>query len=97
MAKSAARKPFYTRLTFWLLLLIALYGVLGFTLLPWWLGQAVPERLQQHMGWSAETPGVEVNPFAMTVTVSDLAARDGSGEPVLQFDRLHLDLGFLQL
>ncbi|MBS3805344.1 MAG: DUF748 domain-containing protein, partial [Oleiphilaceae bacterium] len=42
-------------------------------------------------------PGVEVNPFAMTVTVSDLAARDGSGEPVLQFDRLHLDLGFLQL
>jgi hypothetical protein len=97
LAKSAASKPVYRKLALWLVVLVTLYGVLGFVALPWWLSQAVPERLEQHLGWSADEPKVAVNPFAMTLTVTDLAVRDSGDEQVLRFDRLHLNLGFLQL
>lgn len=79
------------------LILVVLYALAGFVILPWWLERAIPERLAQHMGWQATVDEVQVNPFAMSVQASGLAADDSDGEPVLAFERLYLNLGFLRL
>lgn len=79
------------------LVLVVLYALLGFVVLPWWLERAIPERLAQHMGWQATVESVEVNPFAMSLEASGLAADDSDGERVLAFDRLYVNLGVLRL
>jgi hypothetical protein len=79
------------------LVLVLLYALAGFVILPWWLERALPERLAQHMGWQATIEELQVNPFAMSIQASGLAASDSDGEPVLAFDRLYLNLGFLRL
>ena len=96
MAQAPLRKPLHKRWTVWLLVILALYTLLGFQVLPWWLERALPQQLEQRLGWSASVEEVTANPYAMSVTVRGLDASDGQ-EPVLRLQRLHLDLGFLQL
>jgi len=79
------------------LILVVLYALAGFVILPWWLERAIPERLERHMGWQATIENVQINPFAMSLEASALAAEDGDGEPVLAFDRLFVNVGVLQL
>ncbi len=97
MAQAPIKKPLHKRWTVWLLVILVLYTLLGFLVLPWWLERALPDQLEQRMGWSASVAEVKANPYAMSVSVQGLAASDGEQQPVLRFDRLHLDLGFLQL
>ncbi|WP_166253215.1 DUF748 domain-containing protein [Marinobacter salicampi] len=97
MAEPQTGKPWYKRVSFWLLALLVLYALLGFIALPWWLQRALPDRLEQHMGWTASVGEVQTNPFAMSLSVEELDAEDDDGEPVLHFDQLHLNLGFWQL
>lgn len=97
MAERPLKKPLHKRWTLWLLVLLALYTLLGFLVLPWWLERALPAQFEERMGWTASVAQVSANPFAVSVSVRDLAASDAGGEPVLSFERLHLDLGFLQL
>jgi uncharacterized protein involved in outer membrane biogenesis len=79
------------------LIVVALYALAGFIILPWWLERAIPDRLEQHMGWQATIDNVRVNPFAMSLEASALAADDSDGEAVLAFDRLYVNIGVLQL
>ena len=79
------------------LILVVLYALAGFVLLPWWLERAIPERLAQHMGWQATIEEVKVNPFAMSIKATGLAADDSDGERVLAFDRLYVNLSVLRL
>ncbi|WP_225315027.1 DUF748 domain-containing protein [Marinobacter confluentis] len=79
------------------LILLVLYALAGFIILPWWLARAVPDRLDQHMGWQATIEKIEVNPFAMSIQATGLSANDSGGEPVLAFDRLYVNLGVLRL
>ncbi len=79
------------------LVLVVLYALAGFVVLPWWLERNIPERLSQHMGWQATVENVQVNPFAMSIEASGLAADDSDGERVLAFDRLYINLGVLRL
>lgn len=80
-----------------LLVLMALYGLAGFLLLPWWLERVLPEQLGERMGWQAEVADISVNPFNLTVTALELSARDGEDARVLGFDELVLDLHILDL
>ena len=79
------------------LVLVVIYALAGFALLPWWLERTLPERLDQHMGWQAEIEEVQVNPFAMSVEAVGLEARDAEGEPVVAFDSLYANLGVWRL
>ena len=79
------------------LVLVVIYAIAGFALLPWWLERTLPERLEQHMGWKAEIEEVQVNPFAMSVEAVGLEARDAEGEPVVAFDSLYANLGVWRL
>ena len=90
------RRPFRTLLLV-LLVLLGLYALAGFLLLPWWLKKTLPEQLDQHMGWQAEVESIRVNPFALSVELEGFAARDPGEEPVTAFDKLRVDLSFFQL
>lgn len=97
MAERRVAKPVYKRFTFWALLLLLLYTVAGFVILPWWLGRQLPVQLEQQLGWTATVDDISINPFAMTVEIRGLAARDSDQQPVLDWDDLNVDLAFWQL
>ncbi|MBC7182466.1 MAG: DUF748 domain-containing protein, partial [Marinobacter sp.] len=79
------------------LVLLIFYTLAGFLLLPWWLERAIPEQLDQRMGWQAEVTDINTNPYALSVEALGLSATDSSGDPVVGFDRLLLDMNFFQL
>lgn len=97
MTKSARRKPAYRLWWFWLLVLALVYLVAGFGLVPLYLSSAIPDRLQQHLGWSSEMGDVDFNPFTFTLSVDQLTASDDSGDRVFAVDGLTLNLGAAQL
>ncbi|MGO1462533.1 MAG: DUF748 domain-containing protein [Marinobacter sp.] len=79
------------------LVLIVLYSLAGFLLLPWWLKRALPDQLEKHMGWQAEVEDVNSNPFALSVEALNLSAHDGDNEKVVGLDRLYINLNFFKL
>lgn len=78
-------------------LLLVLYALLGFLVLPWWLKQELPVQAREYLGWQAESGDVSANPFTLSVTVRDFSATDSGGEPVARAAEAHLNVSFLQL
>lgn len=97
MAANRKRRLSARNISIVLLVLVVIYAIAGFAILPWWLERMLPERLEQHMGWQAEIEEVQVNPFAMSVEAVGLEARDAGGEPVVAFDSLYANLGVWRL
>ena len=65
--------------------------------IPLYLSSAIPERFQQHLGWSAEVGDVSFNPFTLALSMEALSASDVSGERVLEADAFELNLGLIDL
>ncbi|SFL96561.1 DUF748 domain-containing protein [Marinobacter zhejiangensis] len=97
MAKQGEGKAVYKRAWFWGAVVVLLYALAGFVGLPWWLERTLPKQTSQYMGWQTSVENVSVNPFAMTLEVTGLAAQDANDEPVVAFDRFYVDLGFWRL
>jgi len=79
------------------LVLLILYSLAGFLLLPWWLEKLVPDQLEQRMGWQADVGEISSNPFALSVEALNLSAQDSDNEKVVGFDRLYINLNFFEL
>jgi len=84
-------------LTMGLLVLIALYVLAGFLLVPWWLERALPDQLAERTGWQVEVDDVSFNPLTFTVGAEGLSAQDSDDAKVLSFESLALDLNLVQL
>lgn len=97
MAQSRKRSYMPRNLLIGFLVLLIVYALAGFLLLPWWLERVVTEQLDQRMGWQAEITDIRTNPFTLRVEALGLSANDPQGEPVVAFDRLMLDMNFFQL
>lgn len=97
MARSRQKSRLPRNLAIAVLVLVVLYALAGFLLLPWWLKGTIPEQLDQQMGWQGEVTDLAINPFALTVEATQLSANDSDGEKVLGFDRLFVNLSFFQL
>ena len=97
MAQSRKRSHMPRNLLIGFLVLLMIYALAGFLLLPWWLERLVPEQLDQRMGWQAEIADIRTNPFTLRVEALGLSANDPQGEQVVAFDRLMLDMNFFQL
>src|SRR5690554_4942394 len=80
-----------------MLVLILFYSLAGFLLLPWWLKRALPDQLEQQMGWQANVDSIRSNPFALSIEALNLSAQDSGNERVVGFDRLYLNLNFFDL
>ncbi|RBW51976.1 DUF748 domain-containing protein [Marinobacter sp. F3R11] len=79
------------------LVLLILYSLAGFLLLPWWLKKQIPEQLSQRMEWQVEIADINTNPFALSVEALGILMQDRGGEPVVGFDRLIIDMDFFEL
>ncbi|WP_228264053.1 DUF748 domain-containing protein [Marinobacter alexandrii] len=97
MAASRRANRLISYLTMGLLVLIALYVLAGFLLVPWWLERALPEQLAERLGWQVEVDDVSFNPLTFTVGAEGLSAQDGDDTKVVSFERLGLDLNLVQL
>lgn len=97
MPQSRPRNHLLRNLMIGLLMLVVLYSLAGFLVLPWALKRALPAQLEQHMGWQAEVDDIRSNPFALSVEALGLSAQDSSNESVVSFDRLFINLNFFEL
>ncbi len=97
MAQSRQRSHMPRNLLIGFLVLLIIYALAGFLLLPWWLERLVPEQLNQRMGWQAEITDIRTNPFTLRVEALGLSADDPQGDQVISFDRLMVDMNFFQL
>lgn len=77
--------------------LLVIYALAGFLLLPWWLQKNLPDQLEQAMGWQAGVEDIRTNPFTLTLDAKGFEAQDSDGEPVVSFERLQVNVSFLQL
>jgi uncharacterized protein involved in outer membrane biogenesis len=80
-----------------LLVLLVLYSVLGFVALPWWLERQMPEQFSQQLGWKGSVQNIAIDPFALSLEITGLKAQDGGPQPVLDIERLYVNLGFWSL
>ncbi|WP_417501384.1 DUF748 domain-containing protein [Marinobacter sp.] len=97
MAESRQRNRLPRNLAIGMLVLILFYSLAGFLLLPWWLKRALPDQLEQQMGWQANVDSIRSNPFALSIEALNLSAQDSGNERVVGFDRLYLNLNFFDL
>lgn len=97
MARSRQRSHMTRNLVAGLLVLIVLYALAGFLLLPWWLERNLPDQLARYMGWQAQVSDIRANPFTLTVAAESLTASDSDGVQVIGLDRLMIDMNFFQL
>ncbi|RPJ46834.1 MAG: DUF748 domain-containing protein [Betaproteobacteria bacterium] len=81
-----------SRLTVISLLLVLLYALLGFLAAPWLVRQQLPKLVEQHLGTQASVGDVRINPFLFSFEARDLAIAEKGGLPLLQVDRLFVDL-----
>ncbi|AKO51119.1 hypothetical protein ABA45_00685 [Marinobacter psychrophilus] len=80
-----------------LIVLLLCYALGGFLLLPWWVQKNLPHYAQQQLGWQATVGEVHANPFTFSAELRNLQANDASGEPVLAFQRLYVNLSAFDL
>ncbi|WP_298451150.1 DUF748 domain-containing protein [uncultured Marinobacter sp.] len=97
MAESRQRSRLPGILIIVALVLILLYSLAGFLVLPWWLKRALPDQLEQHMSWQTEVGDINSNPFALSVEALNLSAQDSDNQKVVGFDRLYINLNFFEL
>ena len=80
-----------------LIVLLLCYALGGFLLLPWWAQKNLPHYAQRQLGWQASVGEVHANPFTFSAELQNLQAKDASGEPVLAFQRLYVNLNVFDL
>lgn len=97
MSKTAARKPLYRMVTFWLSILLVLYGLVGFVILPHYIKSRIPLELNKALGWHVSLGDVSADPFSLSLTISQFDARDADGKDVVRFQRLYQNLSFWSL
>ncbi|WP_250656144.1 DUF748 domain-containing protein [Alkalimarinus coralli] len=91
ISKITSRYWYRSRL-FWLIFLLATYALIGFLILPNIIKNTAIDQIEQNLGWQSNIESVEVNPFALTLTISKLAINDQQNSTVLSFDRFHSNI-----
>lgn len=69
-----------------------LYTALGFWAAPALIRSQLIARVPEHLGRVAEVGSIRVNPFRLTLTISNLLIRETNGPRLLSLERFHADL-----
>lgn len=86
------RKPIYRRKLFWLGIVIAIYLLAGFLLVPPIAKSRLVSSLQQSLGRPVAVQSVAFNPLTLGATLRGVKATEKDGSPLLSFDRLYVRL-----
>ncbi len=79
----------YRSRLFWALFLVSLYSIIGFLVLPGVIKDNIFEQVEQNLGWQTSIEKVELNPFALTLTIHNLQIQNEQQETVVSFNRFH--------
>ena len=82
----------YRRKRFWLLVLLVVYTLAGFFLLPWIAKREVVALLESQLGLPVSLTQVRANPWALTVEAEGFAINDAEDQVLVGFDRLFVNL-----
>jgi hypothetical protein len=72
-------------------ILIVLYGVTGFLLLPYLIKRNLPGMVNKRLGVEASIQRVKINPFAMTLEATGFQMKEPSGRALASFQRLYVN------
>ena len=97
MGQSAAASHRVRNLLIGLCVLLVLYALAGFLLLPWWLEKELPGQLKDKMGWQAQVSDIRFNPFLFSLEADKFSARGDDDRPVAAFEHLRVNLDVLHL
>jgi hypothetical protein len=70
---------------------VAVYGAIGFLVVPPIARSQAEDALRESFGRAARIGEVRVNPFVLSVTVRDFSLPDRDGSPFVELDELHVD------
>jgi hypothetical protein len=77
--------------------LLGAYAAAGFLAVPYYARRGAQEFVRAHYGRTLRLDEVHFNPFTLTLDLKRLALPDADGQPLLGFDRLHVELQLASL
>ena len=79
-------------------IVLILYSLIGFVIVPWILESVVPEKLSAALNRPVTINNIRVNPFSLTAAVEGLDIRDKTGDsPFVSFEELFVNIQTLSL
>ena len=83
--------PRKRKLVWWLIILIGLYAVIGFLVLPSIVRKVAQKQISEQLDRPATIESVKINPFALTVNIRGLLIKDNDGQPFLSWDEVFVN------
>ncbi|HEX9861254.1 MAG TPA: DUF748 domain-containing protein, partial [Nitrospirota bacterium] len=88
----------HRKLVKWGAVILAVYTSVGFVILPSVVRPLLIEKLSEYLGHEVSVERVEINPFALSITVTGFELKDKAGNSDdLAFDRLYVNLETLSV
>ena len=78
-------------------ILVILYAIVGFLVLPWVVTTQLPPRLSAFLRREVAVRRVRVNPFALSATVEGFKIQEAAGGEFLGWERLYVRVGVSSL
>jgi hypothetical protein len=79
------------------LIVVAVYGAAGFFLAPWLIERTLIGTLSERLALDTEVARVRLNPFALSLTVDDLAVTETDGQPLIAFEQFYVNFQLASL
>ena len=78
-------------------LLVLLYTLGGFVLLPWYAQRELPRLIDQQLHRHASVGEIKFNPFSLTLDIADFALKEKDGRPLVAFKHASVDVEWRSL
>jgi hypothetical protein len=81
----------------WLLVVVGLYTLSGFYLVPWLTGWIALDKVREDLGRELRIGDIDFNPYTFTLEVTDFALSDPDGHELVAFDLLFVNFTLVSL
>jgi hypothetical protein len=89
--KSAVHRIFTSKLFLIAVFSILIYTLVGFFLLPYILKSQLKKYVAEDLNRTLQIEKIKLNPYVMTLEISDLKLKEADGERILSFNRFFID------
>ncbi len=83
--------PRLRKLITWLVVLIGLYALIGFLILPPIIRSVAARQIAKQLGREVSIQSIKINPFALSTTIRGLLIKDKDGQPFVSWDEVYVN------